>query len=74
MVDSYREYVRKQILEQRQAERLEQIRQLDIELAVLYEEMFRVKLNIKALSGKREALKEQYKQGHPYLGKGWDVT
>ncbi len=74
MVDSYRDYVRKHVLEQRQAERLKKIHQLDIELAVLYEEMFRVELNIKALSGKREALKDEYKNGHPYLWKGWDVT
>jgi hypothetical protein len=74
MVDSYQEYVRKQILEEKQKERIYEIRQLDIKLAVLYEEMFRVKILINALEGKREALKDEYKNSHPYLWKGWDVT
>lgn len=74
MADSYKEYVRKQILEERQKERLYEIKELGIKLGTLYEELFRLKVTISAFEKKREALKEEYKKNHPQLYKGWDVT
>lgn len=61
-------------LQKEQQERLDKIRELDIELATLYEDLFRLKVKLNSLEKQREALKTVYKQGHPYLWKGWDVT
>jgi len=74
MADSYQEYMRKQILEERQKERLYEIKELGIKLGTLYEELFRLKVTISAFEKKREALKEEYKKNHPQLYQGWDVT
>ena len=56
-------------LRREQQDRLDMIRELDIELGNLYEQMFRIKMVITAIEGKREALKDIYKSAHPYLGK-----
>lgn len=72
-MDDYQEKARQQ-LQKEQQERLDKIRELDIELATLYEDLFRLKVRIDSLEKQREAFKSIYKHAHPYLWKGWDVT
>ena len=67
--DKAREKLRKE-----QQERADKVRELDIQLAVLYEELFRIKMTITSLENQRDAIKSIYKSAHPYLWKGWDVT
>lgn len=72
-MDDYQKKARENLLKEQQ-ERLDKIRELDIELARLYEDLFRLKVKLNSLEKQRKALKTVYKYAHPYLWKGWDVT